>query len=51
LFFTHWYMRRRTVKMVSENLPVWLFAIGWAAMVFLLMIAQGSGEQFIYFQF
>ncbi len=51
LFFTHWYMRRHTVKMVAENLPVWLFATGWAVMVFLLLIAQGSGEQFIYFQF
>lgn len=51
LFFTHWYMRRHTVKMVAGNLPVWLFATGWAIMVFLLMIAQGSGEQFIYFQF
>lgn len=51
LFFNHWYMRRHTVKMVAGNLPVWLFASGWALMIFLLMIAQGSGEQFIYFQF
>ncbi len=51
LFLLHWYMRRHTVKMVAEDLPVWLFATGWAIMVFLLLIAQGSGEQFIYFQF
>lgn len=51
LFFTHWYMRRNTVKIVAERLPSWLLATVWAAMVFLLMITQGRGEQFIYFQF
>lgn len=51
LFFTHWYMRKRTVKMVAQSLPTWLFATVWAIMMFLLVIAQGSGEQFIYFQF
>ncbi|RXR28885.1 MBOAT family protein [Flavobacterium piscinae] len=51
LFLTHFYMRKHTVKMVSESIPNWLFSIVWAAMIFLIVIAQGSGEQFIYFQF
>jgi len=51
LFLTHFYMRHHTVKMVSENVPNWIFSTFWAIMIFLLVIAQGSGEQFIYFQF
>ena len=51
LFLTHFYMRHHTVKMVSESVPNWLFSFVWAVMIFLIVIAQGSGEQFIYFQF
>lgn len=51
LFLTHFYMRKHTVKMVSESIPNWMFSIVWAAMIFFIVIAQGSGEQFIYFQF
>jgi len=51
LFLTHWYMRRNTVKSVSTNLNPYVFGVVWAILVFLILIAQGSGEQFIYFQF
>jgi alginate O-acetyltransferase complex protein AlgI len=51
LFLTHWYMRRNTVKSVSTNLNPYVFGVFWAILVFLILIAQGSGEQFIYFQF
>lgn len=51
LFLTHFYMRHHTVKMVSESIPNWLFSLVWATLIFLIVIAQGSGEQFIYFQF
>jgi alginate O-acetyltransferase complex protein AlgI len=51
LFLIHYYMRNHTVKRLSESIPVWLFSMIWAVMIFLIVIAQGSGEQFIYFQF
>lgn len=51
IFGTHYYMRRRTVKMVTSEVSPYIFGIVWAIMVFLITIAQGSGEQFIYFQF
>jgi len=51
LFICHWFMRNTSVKAVSEKLSPTLLAIAWAAMFFLIIIAQGSGEQFIYFQF
>jgi len=51
LFLIHYYMRQHTVKRLSESIPTWLFSILWALMIFLIVIAQGSGEQFIYFQF
>jgi len=51
LFSVHFYMRHHTVKMVASSVPAWLFSMVWAILVFLIVIAQGSGEQFIYFQF
>jgi alginate O-acetyltransferase complex protein AlgI len=51
LFLIHYYMRNHTVKRLSESIPFWLFSMIWAVMIFLIVIAQGSGEQFIYFQF
>jgi len=51
LFLCHWLMRNTSVKEVSTRIPSWLLGIVWAAMFFLIAISQGSGEQFIYFQF
>ncbi len=51
LFICHWLMRNTNMKAVSEKTSPWLLGICWAAMFFLICIAQGSGEQFIYFQF
>lgn len=51
LFICHWLMRNTNMKAVSEKTPAWLLGACWAAMFFLICIAQGSGEQFIYFQF
>ncbi len=51
LFLCHWTMRNTSVKEVAEkNSPV-LVGVAWAAIVFLIAVAQGSGAQFIYFQF
>ena len=51
LFVTHWFMRNTSVKEVSLKTSPVLLGIAWSIMVFLIAIAQGSGEQFIYFQF
>lgn len=51
LFSCHWVMRNTSLKEVSEKTSPWLLGIFWAVMFFLITIAQGSGEQFIYFQF
>jgi len=51
LFLCHWIMRNTSMKEVSLKTPSWVLGIVWAIMAFLIIIAQGSGEQFIYFQF
>jgi alginate O-acetyltransferase complex protein AlgI len=51
LFLAHWFMRNTSVKAVAEKTSWWVMSIIWAAMFILLAIAQGSSEQFIYFQF
>ena len=51
LFLTHWLMRDTNVKEVASKTSPTLLGVAWAAMIFLILIAQGTGEQFIYFQF
>ncbi|GAA4816710.1 MBOAT family O-acyltransferase [Litoribaculum gwangyangense] len=51
MFLCHWFMRNTSMKEVSLKIPSWVLGVVWAIMLFLIVIAQGSGEQFIYFQF
>ena len=51
LFLVHWLMRDTSVKEVAAKTAWWITGIAWAVMLFLLIISQASGEQFIYFQF
>jgi alginate O-acetyltransferase complex protein AlgI len=51
LFLCHWFMRNTSVKALAEKTPAWALGVVWAIMFFLIAISQGSGEQFIYFQF
>ncbi len=51
LFFTHWLMRNTNLKDVTLKMSPWALGIVWAFLFILLTIAQGSEEQFIYFQF
>lgn len=51
LLLCHWYMRNTSMEKVSEKTSPWVLGTAWAIMVFLIVISQGSGEQFIYFQF
>ena len=51
LFICHWIMRNTSMKAVSKKINPLILGLYWAILVFLIIIAQGSGEQFIYFQF
>ena len=51
LFMTHWLMRDRTVGGVMARLPAWLVAIGLGTMLLAVILEQGTGDAFIYFQF
>jgi alginate O-acetyltransferase complex protein AlgI len=47
----HWLMRKRRLEDVVARAPWWVTGTVAAAMLFAVIIAQGSGEAFIYFQF
>jgi alginate O-acetyltransferase complex protein AlgI len=47
----HWCMRDRTLESVLARTPPLLLAILWGLMAFAIVISQGSGNAFIYFQF
>jgi alginate O-acetyltransferase complex protein AlgI len=47
----HWYMRDRTLESVLARTPSILIGLIWGLMAFAIVIAQGTGNAFIYFQF
>ncbi|MDT8436242.1 MAG: MBOAT family O-acyltransferase [Gemmatimonadota bacterium] len=47
----HWAMRNRRLEEVVARAPWWLTGLAWAGMLVLIVITQGSGDAFIYFQF
>lgn len=51
MFLCHWFMRNTSLKEVSLKTSPLVLGVVWAIMFLLIAIAQGSGEQFIYFQF
>jgi alginate O-acetyltransferase complex protein AlgI len=51
LFICHWLMRNTSMKEVAQKTNGWALGVFWAVIFFLIVISQGSGEQFIYFQF
>ena len=48
---THALMRRRTLESVIARTPAAVLSVMWAAMAFAIVIVQGTGNAFIYFQF
>src|SRR5882762_1330198 len=46
----HWLMRTRTLESVLARAPAALLAGVWAALAFAIIIEQGAGNAFIYFQ-
>jgi alginate O-acetyltransferase complex protein AlgI len=47
----HWSMRDRTLADLVERTPWWLTSVAWAGMLFSILVTQGGGDAFIYFQF
>jgi alginate O-acetyltransferase complex protein AlgI len=47
----HWLMRTRSIEQILARTPQWALAAAWSAMLFGLVITQGSDSAFIYFQF
>jgi alginate O-acetyltransferase complex protein AlgI len=47
----HWYMRDVTLESVVARTPSAVVAILWGLMAFAIVISQGAGNAFIYFQF
>jgi len=51
LLCAHWLMRNTTLEAVAEKMPFWLIIALLFFMLFTIIITQGSGDAFIYFQF
>jgi alginate O-acetyltransferase complex protein AlgI len=51
LVATHWTMRERTLESMVARVPAPVIAGAWGLMAFAIVISQGSGNAFIYFQF
>ncbi|WP_426106880.1 MBOAT family O-acyltransferase [Massilia sp. TSP1-1-2] len=51
IFLVHWAMRGTTLENVLTRVPAPIIALGWGLMAFAIIIAQGAGNAFIYFQF
>jgi len=47
----HWLMRHSTVLKTASKMPWWLTGTIWAVMLILVVLSQGTGKAFIYFQF
>jgi len=48
---THWYMRDRALHAEVQRLPGPVVGVAWGAMLWLIVVMQGGGNAFIYFQF
>jgi alginate O-acetyltransferase complex protein AlgI len=51
IVFTHWRMRTQTLETAIAGVPPVVLSGVWALMLFAIVIAQGAGSAFIYFQF
>ncbi len=51
IVFAHWQLRKRTLETAIAGVRPMVLAVAWALMAFAVVIAQGEGNAFIYFQF
>ncbi len=51
IVLAHWRMRARTLESLITATPAVVIAAVWAIMLFAIIVEQGTGNAFIYFQF
>lgn len=51
IFVTHWRMRYHTLETLISRTPSIVLTLVWTLMAFAIIIEQGTGNAFIYFQF
>ena len=51
ILLAHWKMRDTTLEATVQKIPRWLLTTMLVFMVFTVIITQGAGDAFIYFQF
>jgi alginate O-acetyltransferase complex protein AlgI len=51
LLIAHWRLRDTTIETAVTRQPRWLVTGAWALMAGAIILAQGNGDAFIYFQF
>ncbi|MET0892903.1 MAG: MBOAT family O-acyltransferase [Pseudoxanthomonas sp.] len=51
IFITHWRMRDTTVESLLAKTPPTVITVLWGLLAFAIVIEQGKGSAFIYFQF
>jgi alginate O-acetyltransferase complex protein AlgI len=51
LLGAHWLLRHTTMEAVVARTPRWLLTGVWSVMLFTIILTQGNGNAFIYFQF
>jgi alginate O-acetyltransferase complex protein AlgI len=51
LLVAHWSLRGITIEHAVARLPHWLVTAVWAFMICAIILTQGNGSAFIYFQF
>ncbi len=51
LLLAHWQLRDTSLEAVVTRMPRWLLTTLWSAMLGAIILTQGQGNAFIYFQF
>lgn len=51
MLICHYLMRNTTVLKTAGKLPWWVTGTVWAVMLIMIVLSQGAGKSFIYFQF
>jgi alginate O-acetyltransferase complex protein AlgI len=51
MLVVHWGLRDRALESVVTRAPAWLVSAAWASMLVAVVMTQGGGNAFIYFQF
>ena len=51
LLVVQWLFRNKRTEEAAESVPAWLHGLAWAGMLVLIILAQGTDNAFIYFQF